>query len=34
MDIKYVDYDRNTKSIGNSEIIVVKMYTYVSSLDI
>lgn len=29
MDIKYVDYDRNVKHIGGSEILTIKIFSYV-----
>lgn len=31
MDIRYIDYDRNTKHIGGSEMLSVKMFGYVQS---
>ena len=32
MDIRYIDYDRNTKHVGGAEILVVKIYGYVCLL--
>lgn len=33
MDIKYVDYDRNVKQVGGAEMLLVKLFSYVSFAD-